>query len=247
LPNPLADRHRIEVARRIRRVAIVEIADGVALVLHQLEDRLPVACRVVKIVGLAVEEIERLAVRRNGAQQGGQLEPQFLRKVADGVMIGVDQLAAVFGDLVLRELAARREAAPADARVAFIDIGIDPGFFKLARRSEAREPRTHDGDFHAVRRCRERQEQTGAHSGCARQHGAAGHRCVSKPLLGTLFDRRLAGRPLQEMHQRRSRHGPLPPVDTRASYAACSRPTRAGIRNLALLRLDESPIELRRR
>jgi hypothetical protein len=69
-------------------------------------DRPPIPGRVGEVVGPTVEHVERLGPARNRCEDIVQREPKLPRQPADRVMIGVDQFAAMLGDLTLREVAA---------------------------------------------------------------------------------------------------------------------------------------------
>ena len=88
-----------------------------------LPDLLQVVGRLGERVGLAVEVVERLGPVDLGRMQVVEVEPQLLRELAGLVVVLVDQLAAVLGDLALGEVSAARPAAAAEPVGGLVEVG----------------------------------------------------------------------------------------------------------------------------
>ena len=93
---------------------------------------------------------EELGAVGLGAEQVVELETELLREVADRAVALVDQLAAVLGDLSVRERAAQRPAAASDPVGRLVDVGGVAGLLQAVRAGQAGEAGSDDDDA----RCR---------------------------------------------------------------------------------------------
>ena len=83
-------------------------------------ERPHVARGVREAVGLAADEVARLGFRRGSGQHVVQRQAELGGKGPDCLVAGVDELAAVLGDLAVGEHVPRRVAATAEAGAGLI-------------------------------------------------------------------------------------------------------------------------------
>jgi hypothetical protein len=129
--DPLRDRQVVEFVAPLRE-AVEErrVAGGRDVLVDRLPGLLDVAGDLGVRVRLAVEVAEHLGAVQLRLEQVVQPEPELLGKVADGVVPLVDQLAAVLGDLPVRERSAERPAAAADSIRCLEDLRGIPGLLQ---------------------------------------------------------------------------------------------------------------------
>ena len=112
----VGDRHVVELAPTLGRARVERrVARGRHVGVDLLPDSLEVVRGLVERVGLPVEEIEVLRPVRLALEQVVRVEPELLDELAQLDVAGVDQLAAVLGDLPVGEGSADRPATPAAA------------------------------------------------------------------------------------------------------------------------------------
>jgi hypothetical protein len=124
LLDPVDDRHPVELPAALRRdLERGRIAGGRDVGVDLLPGRLEVVRHLLVGVRGAVEPGEQLGSVLLRLEQVVELEPEALRQLPDVGVALVDQLAAVFRDLALREGAPQRPAPASDPCRRLVDLG----------------------------------------------------------------------------------------------------------------------------
>jgi hypothetical protein len=97
-------------------------------------------------VGPAVEVVERLRAVQLRLEQAVQLQAQLGGELHDGLVAGVDELAAALHQLPVGERAPQRPAAAADAVRGFVHGCRLAGLLEPVGAGQPRQSATHDGD-----------------------------------------------------------------------------------------------------
>ena len=166
--------------------------------------------RIGQRVALAVETIDRHGAGWLGRQDVVEREAELLCEPADLVVIRVDELAPVLGDLPILEGASCRETPSAEARVALEHDRVEAGLLQSIGCGEACQTGADDGDpcGRGLPRGRpETHRRGGAEAQCAFEHRTSIWLLLPRCVPVRRSHGRCGG--AQQRHGRGSRHGQL--------------------------------------